>query len=163
MQQEVALIKAYGNAPPLHKLKSQPDKHELVDNKDAWMTDSVSMAVWRRMKSTFRARACLSVYCEHEYTLQHVYECGDAWPVTDLMPRIGWDGKLVLTEKGIVFITTYQMIFLSVLLTFSLRLSHISTSRERGGQRLSAFASSAPAKQPTCSPPDSPLWTLTAE
>lgn len=80
------------------------------------------------MKSTFRKRACLSVYCEHEHTLQHVYEHGYTYMSVwyGLNAQDGVRREAGTYRKGIVFTSTYQVVhsvcppkpFLSVFLIF---------------------------------------------
>lgn len=160
--------------PPLNNLKSQADKHKLPDNKDVWMTDSVSMVVWRRMKRGEKhiqkasVSECLLCTWTHIWARVGAWVCMSKHILMVFKPRMGWNGELVLTVRVFLsyFLRTYQIVHsvqgFNFSQTFSLHLSHISTSREGSRHRLSALFFSNPTQQHACTPPDGPLWTVTA-
>lgn len=115
--------------------------HMPPDNKDIWMPNSVSMAVWRRM---WKAHAKSPVWVFTVYTKTHasvsVWACVSEG-VQEWVDGLGW---VAATHRQHVWVwqeiwkQRYQKVHsaegLNRSLLISLHLSHMSTCRERGRQ-----------------------------
>lgn len=113
--------------------------HMPPDNKDIWMPNSVSMAVWRRMtgvKSTCKKPACLSIYCVHKDTQACKCVGVHVWGRAGMA---GWIGMVRCDlQAACLCMGGNQKVHsaegLNLFLLISLHLSHTSTCRERGRQ-----------------------------